>query len=565
VPLSRLIWVLGIPAFALSICALLALAGVALNWPSGVVWTMAGLTWVGAVGFGLASNKMNLNGAELASKYALARLALVAAIVLVAAQNQLPGLVLAGLLLIGLAVLAEPSIRALAAQAFPYAWGFEGTKSRTQVHVTGNAVYATNNVAVGLALALIAFDQWTWLCFWAGLVALGVAVLSGLDMSIFVIERLRFNGRLPKTLERLGPSFALHWQAPPGSLHQVTMWLDQLKALDKPFFLITRTADNFHEATALGLPVLHRVGLDVVGDALTPSLKTVFYVNTAILNDHMLRYAHLNHIQLNHGDSDKVASYSPVFRAYDKDFVAGQAAIDRFAMAGLATAPDFFTIVGRPQVAQVEVAKTPANQMASPVVLYAPTWVGNTADSDYTSLPWAPQIVRALLERDCTVVFRPHPYWAKNHRTAASRDAVVELLRRDQAQNGRPHVFGQSAEKDLTVMDCFNRSDAMISDVSSVVGDYLYSEKPFAMVAVGLAPKAFVEENPVARGSYVIDARTLSDEAATGPGSLAMAISAMLGDDPLAGKRKELKVYYLGDIPADRYAKRFIEEASRYV
>ena len=37
----------------------------------------------------------------------------------------------------------------------------------------------------------------------------------------------------------------------------------------------------------------------------------------------------------------------------------------------------------------------------------------------------------------------------------------------------------------MTIEDCFNASDAMISDVSAVVSDYLHSGKPFAIVSVG--------------------------------------------------------------------------------
>ena len=44
----------------------------------------------------------------------------------------------------------------------------------------------------------------------------------------------------------------------------------------------------------------------------------------------------------------------------------------------------------------------------------------------------------------------------------------------------------------------------MVSDVSSVVSDYLFSGKPFAMIAVPAEPEVFVVEYPVARASYVI-------------------------------------------------------------
>ena len=78
------------------------------------------------------------------------------------------------------------------------------------------------------------------------------------------------------------------------------------------------------------------------------------------------------------------------------------------------------------------------------------------------------------------------------------------------------------------ILDCINTSDAMVSDVSSVVSDYLFSGKPFAMIAVPAEPAAFVAEFPVARASYVVR----GDLADLGP-----RLAEMLGDDPLAGDR----------------------------
>ena len=63
----------------------------------------------------------------------------------------------------------------------------------------------------------------------------------------------------------------------------------------------------------------------------------------------------------------------------------------------------------------------------------------------------------------------------------------------------------------------------MVSDVSSVVSDYLFSGKPFAMIAVPAEPDAFVAEFPVARASYVVRG-DLAD--------LTRQLDRMLGADP---------------------------------
>ena len=89
----------------------------------------------------------------------------------------------------------------------------------------------------------------------------------------------------------------------------------------------------------------------------------------------------------------------------------------------------------------------------------------------------------------------------------------------------------------------------MVSDVSSVVSDYLFSGKPFAMVAVPAEPAAFVEEYPLARASYVIrgDLADLDD-----------AIGRCSGPTRLHAERLAVRADYLGDFPTEGYADAFV-------
>ncbi|MEU1822363.1 hypothetical protein ABZ502_07910 [Streptomyces abikoensis] len=96
----------------------------------------------------------------------------------------------------------------------------------------------------------------------------------------------------------------------------------------------------------------------------------------------------------------------------------------------------------------------------------------------------------------------------------------------------RPSLFG-----------CFNRSDLLISDVSSVVSDYLMSEKPYAVANTsGLAEEEFRAAFPT------VGAATILTPGAEGvPALLAAVRDPAL--DHLAAARAELKVRLLG--PAD--------------
>ncbi len=288
---------------------------------------------------------------------------------------------------------------------------------------------------------------------------------------------------------------------------------------------------------------------------VVPSLKTVFYTNNAVRNSHFVRFSELTHIQLNHGDSDKAPSYNPVFRMFDKNFVAGQAAIDRFANHGVVVPREFFSIVGRPQVEGIQVGSNTSSG-AKPTVLYAPTWAGHNADSDYSSLPVGYGIVEGLVKRGCTVIFRSHPYTRRNKAHAAEADRIQNLLAQDAAATGRPHRWGEAAEKTLGMTECFNAADALISDVSSVVPDFLYSEKPFAMASMTASIATFVDEFPIAKVAYLFD-RQLEN--------LQAQLDLLLGTDPLKQERHALKSYYLGDFGPAHYADAFLTEAAKFV
>ena len=390
--------------------------------------------------------------------------------------------------------------------------------------------------------------------------AFGVAVTVVLQVTRYRVRRGRFEEALPRILQDLSPKFCFHWQAPGGTTYQASMWLPYLERLGEPYFVLVRTAVNFKEVCEITkAPVILRSGLSDLDAVVCPSLRAVFYCNTAVRNSHMIRFPQLTHIQLNHGDSDKIASVSPTFRQYDKNFVAGEAAVDRFAKHGVATRRDQFVLVGRPQLEGVKMATVPIREIAAKSVLYSPTWSGFYEDSDYSSLPAGVEIVNGLLQRGCTVVFRPHPYARKHRVNAQACDAIMDLLKQDAKMSGRPHLWGPAAETEMSVFDCFNAADAMVSDVSSVASDFLFSGKPFSMVATSTHGEEFLEEFPLAAAAYVfdvIDGRTVGME---------QALDDLLGEDSLQEKRLSLRSYYLGESNSENCAEPFIRAARSFI
>ncbi len=193
---------------------------------------------------------------------------------------------------------------------------------------------------------------------------------------------------------------------------------------------------------------------------------------------------------------------------------------------------------------------------SSPIVLYAPTWRGHVEETFFHSLPVGEKIVRSLLDRGATVIFRPHPFSYGFPEDAELIRNIQELLSEDAQRTARKHLWGAEAESVRGVIECMNASDAMVSDVSSVVSDYLYSGKPFAMVSVNDSDDEFTAQYPIASASYVL---------ARDAGNLNEVLDAMLGTDPLAATRRDLRSDYLGEFPADGYADVFVRAAREVV
>ncbi|WP_332643893.1 CDP-glycerol glycerophosphotransferase family protein [Aeromicrobium sp.] len=461
--------------------------------------------------------------------------------------------------LLGL-IVVEGAVRRPVVNATPQAANVPGWDVVLPSTPVANTYFALTTAAVSLLSVSATFHLTQVPAAVATAATLVAAALVGKQSASYLMARNRFERELPKIMREIAPAFAFHWQAPAGTAYQATMWLPYLDRIGTPYFVLVRTIANFHEVSKMtSAPVILRVGLEDLDPVICPSMKVVFYANTAVRNSHMIRFTHLTHIQLNHGDSDKIASVSPTFRQYDRNFVAGQAAIDRFAKHGVATLPEQFEIVGRPQLEHVHQAAQPIAEISKPTVLYSPTWSGFYEDSDYSSLSAGKQIVQALLARDCTVVFRPHPYGRRHRGNARACDEIIALLEQHARDTGTAHVFGPAAETEMSVVDCFNASDAMISDVSSLASDFLISAKPFAMTAVSAHGDVFLEGFPLARAAYVID---IVKKVA---GGLDEALDDMLGPDSHASTRNGLRTYYLSDTPPERITERFLEVSRSYL
>ncbi|WP_433532370.1 CDP-glycerol glycerophosphotransferase family protein [Micromonospora sp. CA-263727] len=485
---------------------------------------------------------------------AVAETTLIAAGVLVGYARQLdagfdPALAATALVLLGVVLLTGPLRQAgnleIRAANLPV---------RTWVpQVTAGLPDAVAGLLAVLALAAL-----------AGLpaaVALAASLLVGAAAGAVALDlaRRRFRpaaggSAVTRALRRHQPEFVLHFSAPPGSEYQVTMWLPYLERIGRPFVVMVREPEALPAiAAATTAPVVYCPTLRNMDEVLVPSLRVAFYVNHGAKNSHCIRFTQLTHVQLHHGDSDKAPSANPVSAIFDRIFVAGPAAVDRYARAGVEIPAEKFVVVGRPQVEAIEVRSQPARGLANPTVLYTPTWTGHHADTDYCSLPVAETLLRRLLDRGATVILRAHPYTAQNPASARQLGRLHELLAADRARTGRQHLFGAAASR-LTLAESVNRADALVSDVSGVVSDWLYSGKPYTVTDMGADGARFTERFPLAASGYVLR-RDMAD--------LDDVLTRLLDTDPLAEARWATRRRYLGDFPAESYAEAFLTAARR--
>ncbi|MEV0806048.1 CDP-glycerol glycerophosphotransferase family protein [Micromonospora sp. NPDC050200] len=405
-------------------------------------------------------------------------------------------------------------------------------------------------VAVAAALTLPAL-----VALAAGLLVTGACAAVGLDLARRRFRPAAGGGPVARALRAHQPEFVLYFSAPPGSEYQVTMWLPYLERLGRPFLVLLREPEFLPAvAAATSAPVVHCPTLKAMDEALVPSLRVAFYVNHGAKNSHCIRFSQLTHVQLHHGDSDKAPSANPVSAIFDRIFVAGPAAVERYARAGVEIPAEKFVVVGRPQVEAIEVRTEPVTGRPNPTVLYTPTWTGHHADANYCSLPVAETLLRRLLDRGATVILRAHPYTSQNPASARQLARLTELLAADRARTGRQHLWGAAASGELSLVDCVNRADALVSDVSGVISDFLYSGKPYAVTDMGVDGDDFVARFPLAGSGYVLreDMSNVDD-----------VLTRLLDTDPLASARWQTRRRYLGDFPADSYAEGFLAAARR--
>jgi hypothetical protein len=344
-----------------------------------------------------------------------------------------------------------------------------------------------------------------------------------------------------------GAKVAYFFADTPSRIYQIAQWLPVIEKspADLNAVIITRSAATSEELRKLtNVPIIHARTFDLLMSLLELSkFKAIIYVNNSYQNFQTLSYQQAVHIHINHGESDKISMVSNQAKAYDRVFVAGPAAKDRYLKAVAWIDQNKLITVGRPQL---DLGQTPfAAEPKLKTITYAPTWEGEDEANNYTSMDlYGKKIIDAALSQsDCRTIYKPHPriLTSKDPEVVAAHKYIISRL------NKTPHQVLLEGD----VIEVLLGTDLLISDISSVTLDYLYL-KPEGAIFLSDRRTDFAaleSESPVASAATIIDGESVDE--------LSTRLKKTLEKDDLAAKRAEVCRYYFGGIAAGESSKTY--------
>jgi hypothetical protein len=413
-------------------------------------------------------------------------------------------------------------------------------------------------LALGVAATLVTRTHgWVeWGTIVSVAITAGVAVVALLDTF-----RVRRDSDADQTIDALAralrahaPEVVLYYSRPEATGYIANVWMSTLEQLPHKVLVLVREQRNANLVDTDVLPVVTIGSAQVLEKVLPPTVQVAMYPSNVAKNNHLIRLPGVFDVFIGHGDSDKGGSATALTRIFDEAWVSGPAARDRYHVADVGVRDDQIREVGRPQLAEIVKHRDPLGEShagtdgAHPweyTVLYAPTREGFFASWEYSSIvSQGRTILEVLLSTPgVRVLFKPHPGTGTDD--PAFRLEVERLLAMVESA-GAPHEVVTGAEG---LYQAFNRADLLVSDVSSVITDFLASGKPYVVTNSTLMDAdAFRAEFPSATGAYILG----------GDGS---ELGGYLEDartrDGLAQERASTALYLLGDVdepPVQRFS-----------
>jgi hypothetical protein len=342
--------------------------------------------------------------------------------------------------------------------------------------------------------------------------------------------------------------------------YQLEQWLPVLEELHRhhPVVLVFRRVGALRALKGkTGLPsIFVRRFEDLVRLYEDNDYRLCLYVNNGVNNFQSLANPRMVHVHINHGESDKLSMVSNQVKAYDKVMIAGPAALERHRSVLVDFDESKLLAVGRPQL-DVDFTAELA-PFAGRTVMYAPTWEGENYANNYTSVDvFGVQIVNAVLSMPGTrLVYKPHPRVEESGDAgvAQAHSAIVERIEQAKAAGGEHVLAGEG-----NILTMFDRTDVLVTDVSSVGLDFLYlhPDRPLLITDRRNDPEALQRDAPVSRACPIIDGSTVQDTGAL--------IMEAYDDDARRALRVDMRGYYFGDLDRGKSTRAFLSAVDELI
>ncbi|MDE0572538.1 CDP-glycerol glycerophosphotransferase family protein [Demequina sp. B12] len=331
---------------------------------------------------------------------------------------------------------------------------------------------------------------------------------------------------------------------PPENVYQLRQWYGALDALDERMGLTVVTQDS-RTAKIVRAETPFPVIIVARNRTFSALLRRghasiVIYVGHANNNMVGLRATEAAHVFLAHGDSDKAVSVSNQVKGFDFTFVAGQAAVDRYAASVM-----FFDtaahlrIIGRPQLPSVVERETGSS------VLYAPTWEGSQETNAYSSaVSHGERLVQSLLDDGFQVIYRPHPRLGVSDRAFREANSRIKDI---------VTAAGAQGEVDVTPDPnaAMERADVLITDVSAMSSDWLSQGRALLVTTPVVA-----DAQPTPGSRLHAQVPRITAEQASDTATL---VRAAMADEGHLATIRELADYYLGGLSAEEATDAFVD------
>lgn len=345
----------------------------------------------------------------------------------------------------------------------------------------------------------------------------------------------------------------------PTRSYQLIQWLEVLDVLhaQQPVGIVVRDADVetlLRERTSL--PILLAPTFSELTELYAElDAKVVLYCNNSPLNFQSLVDSTMLHVHINHGESDKQSMASNNAKAYDRVFVAGEAAVQRHLVGLMEFDAGRLVRIGRPQLDLRPTALLAPTSRHT--VLYAPTWEGDADYNDYTSVDTiGPEVVRRILAvPGVRVVYKPHPKVTTSLAPAIQSGHLAILSLIDEAATREPDA-GHTTVLTGNILAVMPDCDAMVTDVSSVGLDWLYlcTDKPILITDRHQDAARFRDEVPVSHCADVIDESNVAE--------LSTLLATRLEHDEHHLDRLAMRHFYFDDIQVGDSTTRFLDSVA---